>query len=532
MRDFEPIYKQYKALQYLWAVPLTREVKTEYWYKFEAVFDEEGRPTYDNITSDLGYGGAAWWWKTRIGCEWLNMMCQKLPWTRWFIWREELKRLKMSTLLTMFEVLNVRWLTEWTDFWYNDIKGLITFENWSSIWLLDLAFQPSDPLYSRFWSMEFTGWFIDEANETNPKAASILRTRVRFKLEDFCLYCSGWVDKKKDFVCLDVLSNPDPIDESDLTIEKNRYKCPNCGRETHGLLGRILNTFNPDKGWVYNTYYKPWKEGKLKWHVKFVRALATDNPNLAKSYIRTLKQSDKVTRERLLYGNFEYDSSPWRLYDYEEILSMFDKQKIAESGTKYITCDVARHGRDKAIVFVWDNWNIDTIYIFFQCDNKMLQDKIEMLMQRHGINKKKVCVDEDWVWWWLVDHLWCIGFINNSSPLQPKDANEKIWAKNNFQNLKTQAYFKLADFVSRIKINLDDVHIVWGEMSEDEIKKCIIEELDVVTEADIDKDWPKKIISKKEIKEKLGRSPDFWDNFAFRMIWELKEIKKSFSMVA
>jgi hypothetical protein len=94
-------------------------------------------------------------------------------------------------------------------------------------------------------------------------------------------------------------------------------------------------------------------------------------------------QSDKVTKERLLYGNFEYDASPGRLYDYEEILSMFDEKKLAPSGNKYITCDVARHGRDKAIIFVWDERNIDSIYIYFKCDNKILQEKIEMLMTRH-----------------------------------------------------------------------------------------------------------------------------------------------------
>ena len=531
MKDFKPSYKQYKALQYLWAVPLTREVKTSEGYRFEEILDEAGRSTYDSVTSDLGYWGAAWGGKTRLWCEWICMMCQKLPLTRWFIGREELKRLKMSTLLTMFEVMWDRWLQDWVDYNYNDVKWLISFTNWSSIRLLDLSFMPSDPLYSRFGSMEFTWWFIDEANEINPKAVSILRTRVRFMLEDFCTFCSWRIDKEKDFIRMDKIHNPDPIDNTDTILEKNRYKCPSCERETYGLLGRILNTFNPDKWRVYNTYYKPWKEWKLKSHTKFIRALATDNPYLAKSYIRTLMQSDNVTKERLLYGNFEYDASPWRLYDYEEILSMFDEQKIAPSGQKYITCDVARHGRDKAIIFAWDEWNIDTIYIYFKCDNVMLQEKIELLMQRNGINKRKVCVDEDWVWWGLTDNLWCIGFINNSSPLQPKDVNVKIWAKNNFQNLKTQAYFKLADFVGRIKINLNDVHIIGGEMSSEEIKKCIIEELDVVTEADIDKDWPKKIISKKEIKEKLGRSPDFGDNFAFRMIWELKEIKKSFSMV-
>jgi len=468
---------------------------------------------------------------SRVGAERLHMMCQRYPWTRRFVWREELKRLKMSTLLTIFEVLQIRWMKDLKDFWYNDIKGLITFSNGSTIWLLDLAYMPSDPLYSRYWSMEFTGWFIDEANEVNPGAIGILKTRVRFKLEQFCSHCAWPINKDKDFLYIDKVINPDPEDASDEIEEKNKYMCPNCKRETYWLLGRILNTFNPDKWWVYSTYYKPWKEWKLKSYVKFIRALATDNPYLPKKYIRTLKQADKVTKERLLYGNFDYDASPWRLYEYEDILNMFEERKLSEAWTKYITCDVARHGRDKAIIFLWENWTVISIYIYFKSETTTLEEKIDDIAAKHWVSRKRIVIDEDGIGGWVVDHLWCLGFINNSSPIQPKDANSKLGKKNNYQNLKTQAYFKIADFLEKMKVNLDDIHVYWGEMSIAEIKMFIIEELDVITEADIDKDWPKRIISKKEVKEKLGRSPDFGDNFAFRMIWELKEIKKSFSMV-
>ena len=55
----------------------------------------------------------------------------------------------------------------------------------------------------------------------------------------------------------------------------------------------------------------------------FISALATDNKKLPKTYIEQLKKADNVTQQRLLYGNFEYDDTPGRLFDYEAILDMW-----------------------------------------------------------------------------------------------------------------------------------------------------------------------------------------------------------------
>jgi len=530
MSDFKPSYKQYKALQYLWVIPLTTEVETDDWHIFKPVLDKQGLPLYDEVTTDFWYGGWGWWGKSYLWCYRLVIMCKRCAWTRRFIWRKELKTLKITTLNTLWKVMRAMDLEKDVDYRYNDVKSIITFKNGSEILLLDLAYMPSDPLYTTLWWLEVTGGFIDEANETNPKAFSILKTRVRHKLEDFCWKCFNPISEA-DFVCVDKLINPDPADALDTIIEKNRYKCPHCWRDTYWLLWRTLNTFNPDQNWTKVRYFIPRRDGKMVGYMKFIRALAIDNPNIPKAYIQELKRADKITKERLLYGNFDYDDSPGRLYDYEDILNIFDERKLSEPWNKYITCDVARHWRDKAIILVWDNWTVISIYIYFKSETTTLEEKIEQLMVRHWVIKKRVVVDEDGIGGGVVDHLWCLGFINNSSAIQPKDANTKLGKKNNYQNLKTQAYFKIADFIDKIKVNLDDIHVYGGEMTAEDVKTFIMQELDVITEADIDKDWPKRIIAKKDVKEKLGRSPDFGDNFAFRMIWELKEIKKAFSMV-
>ena len=58
----------------------------------------------DSVTNEVGYGGAAGGAKSWTGCAWLLFMCLVYPETKYFIAREELKRLKDSTLLTFFKV--------------------------------------------------------------------------------------------------------------------------------------------------------------------------------------------------------------------------------------------------------------------------------------------------------------------------------------------------------------------------------------------------------------------------------------------
>jgi len=57
-------------------------------------------------------------------------------------------------------------------------------------------------------------------------------------------------------------------------------------------------------------------------------------------------------------------------------------------------------------------------------------------------------------------------------------------------------------------------------------KQEIQEELGVVSQKDIDKDGKINLVGKKEIKKIIGRSPDFGDMLAYRMIFEVKPRKK------
>lgn len=418
----------------------------------------------DNHTNEVLY----WWWarwaKSYLGCAWCIINAYAMPWSAWLIWRNELKRLKATTLITFYEVANSFWIKQWQDFNYNAQDSIITFKNGSIIFLIDLSYMPSDPNYDRLGSYGITYAFIDEAQEINEQAINILKWRYS-KL--------SW--------------------------------------EWWNTIPKALYTCNPAKNWIYREFYLPYKNWTLRNDRAFIPSLVTDNPSIAPEYIENLKKADNVTVQRLLYGNFDYDDTPWRLFDYNKIISLF-APKTPFTTKRYISCDVARQGKDKCVIFVWEWFNVIDYTIFDTSTIPEIIQEIRYYQEKYWVDNQRTIVDEDWVWWWVVDWLWCIGFVNNSTPVSPYWAKQSTFLKRNYANLKTQCYFELARVVNDNIMSID---------CEIDVKNAIIEELDIIVQINLDDDQKIKIISKEEMKEKLWRSPDYADTLMMRCYFNL-----------
>ena len=73
----------------------------------------------------------------------------------------------------------------------------------------------------------------------------------------------------------------------------------------------ITATANPKKNWTYTEFYRPWKEGKLPKDIYFVQSLYSDNPYTSEEYGKQLDSiTDRTLKERLKYGNWDYDDDP------------------------------------------------------------------------------------------------------------------------------------------------------------------------------------------------------------------------------
>jgi len=167
---------------------------------------------------------------------------------------------------------------------------------------------------------------------------------------------------------------------------------------------------------------------------------------------------------------------------------------------------------------VWSDWRIERIVSMAKSSGPEVVAMLNNLSRVYHVPNSNIVIDDDGVGGMgVVDYIKGVkGFINNSTPIESK-VGKKI---HNYANLKTQCYFKLAEKVNKGEIEICDIS--------PECKDLIIADLEQIAQKDIDKDGKIKILTKEEIKEKLGRSTDYSDALMMRCLFELKQPYKPY----
>ena len=403
----------------------------------------------DNECRQLLYGGSAGSGKSFLGCDWQIKRRLKYPGTRGLIGRAELKKLRLSTLATFFELCTKYNLIAGKHFTYNGQDHVINWYNGSQIILMDLADMPSDPDFGRFGSLEITDYFVDEASEVSEKCVNILNSRVRYKL---------------------INDNP------------------------KGLL-----TCNPHKGWLYREFFDAQRNNSIRKDRRFIQALPTDNPHISPVYIESLQMLPDIDRKRLLEGDWDYDETKDRLYEYDDLLRCF--RPSTTLGDKFITADIARMGDDRTVIVVWNNLHAEKFVVLKHKPINEVVDTINELIKNHSVRLSNVLVDEDGIGGGCKDYLHCKGFLNGSKAV-----------RDNYMNLKSDCYFKLGELISSNAITFEGTH-----------KDTIVKELEMIRREKIDSDGKLRVTNKEDLKKRHGISPDFADAIMMRAFYELKK---------
>lgn len=246
-------------------------------------------------------GGAAGGGKSFIGSVWLISSCIRFGNIRAVVARKTLKSLKESTWNTIRCVIKDWGLKEDVHYRINNLEGTLTFWNDSVIIMKEMADIPSDPNFERFGSSEYTIAFVDETAEMSEKAIEVLFSRLRWR-----------------------------------THETFR-------------VSKMLLTTNPTTNWVRSRFVQDGNGDKVipREGEAYVPFSVFDNPNIAfrQTYEAALnKIRDQATKERLLYGNWDYvEANDMSIYN------KFDGSKHLVSGLKEQVYDPTR-----PLVTVWD----------------------------------------------------------------------------------------------------------------------------------------------------------------------------------
>jgi phage terminase large subunit len=431
----------------------------------------------DDTVEEILYGGGKGGGKSYLGVSLIFGDALTYPETHYFIARAELNDLRRFTIPTIHEVFK-NWGLKIEDYaTYNGQDNVYNLYNGSKVFLLACKLVPSDPLFERFGSMQMTRGMIEEGGEIVEAA------------------------------------------KANLWLSVGRWK-----NGEHNLKKKLLITANPKKGWMKREFVDPHTQNALPKSRKFIKALAVDNKYLPQDYIETLaNEKDAIRRQRLYLGDWEYDENKDSLVSWDALSDAFTNT-ITLDNQKYLTCDVARFGDDSSTFYYWEG--LKNIRIERRQKQSITEtiSNIRDILAREQIPYSNCIVDEDGVGGGVVDGLNGVrGFVANSTPLPTKTEirqrnmldNTGFYSKPNYQNLKAQCGYKLAEVINEHKISF-----AAGEYREE-----IITDLSAMLRGrDMDSDGKLKLRSKDDVKIEIGRSPDFGDPILMRMYFEvLKE---------
>ena len=459
--------------------------------KIEIPLFPKQKKAFEILTSEkykkisvLAYGGGGRSGKTWLGANWITSQAIRFPSSHWAIGREELKKIKDTTLLTLFKVFSENFgLTEKIDYVYNEQLSRITFKNGSIIFLVELKLRPRDPFFDRFGSYDLTGLWIDEAQEISVEARDYAQTRLSY------------------------LSSND---------QKITWK----------TVAKTLWTFNPKKNWIANDVFKPFKEGKLEPHIHFIPALFTDNFGIDQSqYKKTVMNTkNKSLIERLLFGNFDYEDDPLCIFDFDAIGDLVSNKKQVEKNILYLTGDLARYGDDKVVIGFWRDWHLEKIFTWRKKGIDFTVSKIKKIAHENNVGRSNILLDEVNIGGGVIDFLkGSRGFNGGASQilsidekrLKRADKSQEILSK--YGNLRAQCIFGVAKLVFERKVSISD------QISKQD-RDLLFEDLEYFKQREINSEKSIFVEKKEDMKKKLGRSPDFGDMFFMRYYFNLIKV--------
>lgn len=266
---------------------------------------------------------------------------------------------------------------------------------------------------------------------------------------------------------------------------------------------KIIGNFGGISNWVHKLKEKS-KNDPLYAYFKITCWDAIKEGILSEEEVLQAQRDLPVKIFKELY-EAEPSEDEGQLINNQSIIKLFSNTHI-ESGIKYITADIARLGKDKTVIYVWDGFRVIEIV---ERNTSLVTDSanlIKELQSKYNINSNNIICDEDGVGGGVVDILGCIGFVNNS---KAKSINGSV---ENFANLKTQCYYKLAEYINRNEIYVQ---------CDSKIESFLTEELELIRlskELDVNRIT---LISKDDIKKRIGRSPDYSDALMMRMYFML-----------
>lgn len=187
-----------------------------------------------------------------------------------------------------------------------------------------------------------------------------------------------------------------------------------------------------------------------------------------------------------------------------ETINSFWTNTFVEEGKRYITADIALHGSDKFVIFVWSGWRIIHYENIDKIEAPEVEKRLKELAERFNVQRNSITYDADGLGSFLR------GYLGGATPF---NNGGKPIGEGNYKNLKSQCGYEFAKHCNMKGIYIDPNAKV--------TKPEIIKELECLQSYALDNDGKMQIMPKAKIKEIIGHSPDILDALIMRMIFEV-----------
>ena len=430
----------------------------------------------DPTVTDILWGGGAGSGKTLIACIWMILQCRNYPGITIGLGRKELTRLKQTTIISLLQEAHPLLGIGKGEYRYNEHGGRIEYINGSSIQLIDLSRQPSDPNYDRYGSLLLTHVVIEEAGEIQRRARDVFISR------------------------------------------KNRFR----NRE-YNLVGKSITTCNPSSNFLkldyYNEYlklgggdYQKWPHGQVEIDGKmttayraFIRSLAYDNPFLPRNYIESLKQLPLMERKRLLEGNWDFENVDTMIFPPHNLDRALTEE--LKTGQRYLGVDIADTGGDKTVITLFEEDTFveqkEVVVDKTKAIGEQITQEIIKYAQLNNIQPKQIAIDGIGVGASCRDFLrsrgWYVQvFIAGAGSTE------------NYRNLRSEVIWKMGQAFDK-----GEIKIYKGLLTMDKLREQLMAHEYETQERII------VVKPKQDIKEVLGVSPDYAES-AYIAYWVAK----------
>jgi phage terminase large subunit len=319
-----------------------------------------------------------------------------------------------------------------------------------------------DPDLDNVKGLEIDGALIEEANQIDIKYRNILKTRI-----------GRWSNKIKPFLLL------------------------NC---------------NPSANWVKEEYYDPWENDILPEGRYFKQLSTIDNRHLSREYLDNLETLPEEEYARYVQNVWNYIDNPHQLIKYEWYKQcVIDQYEELKTARNLLACDVARFGDDKTIIGRMSDNHMGWWEDYSKQDTVVTAGLLKIRRKEFNVHPKDVIVDAIGVGAGTVDA--CNHGEDSFLPFQflAGIPSTKVYNIFRFYNLRSQVAWEFRESLKNEEITVQH----HPQLQKD----CLAVEYD-------SDDKTLRVAAKKDIKKKLGFSPDYLDT-AGMLNWRFKNSHKN-----